>query len=426
MEEYHEIPDFVNIKIGEKKKAYSVFKKPIPHIITHTKTVIHGWSGDAQKNGRRACTAERFLLNPYRGCTHRCQYPCYTCAFSSFSPYYRLFWEQNIPTVVINLPEVLANELDNPDLKFAAWGYLSPTTDSFQKPLEPHYELTYKSMKILVDRNLGFEFITKNVPSKKVVDLLQDYPYAFAQFTITSNDEKFRKIFEPGSAPYEKRFDAMREFHEAGIPVILRYDPVEPLFNDKEEIIKDVFLKAHESGAHHVIFSISDKNSRYWDLYINNLVKHSYGNLLEQVEKIYTDKQAGELHANLKYRENLIIKAHKIAKEVGLTFALCMEFIRDSKNKIYIDLNQKYKTSNNCEGMDTPLFKKNTNGKWNIVKNCHGNCLYGKCSISCGISDLKKCKALKLADWKKFSKEFVKSNNSRQDFKENFRNLDSF
>lgn len=405
MEENHNIPDFVNIKIGKINKMYSVFKKPVPHIITHTKSVIHGWSGDAQKNGRRACTAERFLLNPYRGCTHRCQYPCYTCAFSSFSPYYKLFWEQNIPTVVINFPEVLANELDNPDLKFAAWGYLSPATDPFQKPLEPHYELTYKIMKIFVERSLGFEFITKNIPGKKVVDLLQNYPYAFAQFTITSNDEDFRKIFEPGSAPYEKRFEAMREFHEAGIPVILRYDPVEPLFNDKEQIIKEVFSRAYEYGARHVIFSISDKNSRYWDTYINNLEKHGHRNLIEQLKKIYTDKQAGELHTNSNYREKLINKALVIAKEIGLTFALCMEFIKDFTTNRFIDLNQKYKTSNNCEGIDTSLFKKNAEGKWFHIRNCDGNCLYGNCSNFCGIADLKKCKALKLSDWRKFSKE---------------------
>ncbi len=405
MKENHYIPDFVNIKLRKNNKLYSVFKKPVPHIITHTKSVIHGWSGDAQKNGRRACTAERFLLNPYRGCTHRCQYPCYTCAFSSFSPYYKLFWEQNIPTVVINFPEVLANELDNPDLKFAAWGYLSPTTDPFQKPLEPHYELTYKIMKIFVERSLGFEFITKNIPGKKVVDLLQDYPYAFAQFTITSNDEDFRKIFEPGSAPYEKRFEAMREFHEAGIPVILRYDPVEPLFNDKEQIIKEVFSRAYEYGARHVIFSISDKNFRYWDMYTNNLEKHGHGNLIEQLKKIYTDKQAGELHTNSNYREKLINKALVIAKEIGLTFALCMEFIKDFNTNRFIDLNQKYKTSNNCEGIDTSLFKKNAEGKWFHIRNCDGNCLYGNCSNFCGIADLKKCKALKLSDWRKFSKE---------------------
>ena len=399
------IPDFIKIRVGKKEKLYSVFKKPIPHIVVNTKSVIHGWSGDAERNGRRACTAERFLLNPYRGCTHRCQYPCYTCAFSSFNPFYKLFWEKNIPTVVINIPEILADELDNPDLKFAAWGYLSPTTDAFQKPLEPHYELTYKIMKVFVERGLGFEFITKNVPGKKVVNLLQDYPYAFAQFTITSNDEEFRKIFEPGSVSYEKRLDAMREFHEAGIPVILRYDPVEPLFNDKEEIIRCVFSKAHENGARHVIFSISDKNSRYWDMYKNNLERHGYGNLIGQLEEIYSDKQMGELHANLDYREKKIKVALKIAKDVGLTFALCMEFNRDQNNKNFADLNKKYKTSNNCEGVDTPLFKKNADGKWIPIKKCDGNCLYGDCSLSCGIPNLKKCRALKISDWKKFSQE---------------------
>ena len=145
-------------------------------------------------------------------------------------------------------------------------------------------------------------------------------------------------------------------------------------------------------------------------MYVNNLERHGYGNLIEQLEKIYTHKQAGELHANLKYREEIIKKALKIAKESGLTFALCMEFIRDLKTKKFIDLNQKYKTSNNCEGINTPLFKKNAEGKWIPVNNCDGNCLNGDCSIFCGIPNLKKCKALKLSDWKKFSREDKKIN----------------
>ncbi|GAG04790.1 unnamed protein product, partial [marine sediment metagenome] len=266
----------------------------------------------------------RFLLNPYRGCTHKCLYPCYTCAFSSFNSYYRLFWEKDIPTVVINFPEILIKELDDPNLKFAAWGYLSPTTDPFQKPLEPHYELTYKIMKILIEKELGFEFITKSVPGKKAINLLQGYPYVFGQFTITSNDEEFRKIFEPGTVPYEDRFEAMKNVHDAGIPVILRYDPVEPLFNDNEEIIKDVFSRAYNNGARHVIFSISDKNARYWDVFEDNLRKHQFGHFINDLKSIYIDKQAGELHAEIKYREQIIEKAITIANKIGLTFALCM------------------------------------------------------------------------------------------------------
>ena len=78
-------------------------------------------------------------------------------------------------------------------------------------------------MKILIERKLGFEFITKSKPDKKVVNLIQDYPFAFGQFTITSNDEEYREIFEAGTVLYEKRFEAMKNFHDFFISFLLHY-----------------------------------------------------------------------------------------------------------------------------------------------------------------------------------------------------------
>ncbi|MBC7188792.1 hypothetical protein H5U35_01050, partial [Candidatus Aerophobetes bacterium] len=61
------------IKIN--KKEFKVIEKPYPHILLDTKKQLHGWWP-----GKRECTGERMLINPYNGCQINCFF-CYAHAF---------------------------------------------------------------------------------------------------------------------------------------------------------------------------------------------------------------------------------------------------------------------------------------------------------------------------------------------------------
>ncbi len=398
--------DKITLKYRNHSIEYPVKHDPCPHVLIPTKSVIHGWMASKEKKGRRACTAERFLLNPYKGCTHRCNYPCYTRAFRRFSQYYREFWENNIVVVVPNFVKVLQKELESPNLKFAAWSYLSATTDVFQKPLEDHYQLTYSILQFLKGKNLGFEFVTKSTPNNKVLDLCHDYPHCFTQFTVNSLDNEYTRLFEPHAASSEERLESMRKFSEMGTKVVHRLDPIEPFFTDSERNIRETIEHAADAGAFHCIISISDKALSEWRWFLDFLTKNGYANLIQDYEELYSERHPGERQAKISYRREKFSFARKIAKKNGMTFALCNQFekVRKGDSVWFSDLNKEFMTSHNCEGVDTPLFRKNSQGKWIPLKNCTGNCIYGCSSISCGISDLRRGLSLKISDWRRFSR----------------------
>ena len=75
-----------------------------------------------------------------------------------------------------------------------------------------------------------------------------------------------------------------------------------------------------------------------------------------------------------------------------------------SQRKI-IGLNQEFSSSLNCEGMNTPIYKRKGN-KFYPVEGCKGNCLSCKEPL-CGIEELaygktKKHLALKYRDYLRF------------------------
>ena len=60
------------------------------------------------------------------------------------------------------------------------------------------------------------------------IDILQQAKDAEVGFTITTADERMRKIFEPGAPPTAKRIDALEQLHDAGIKTFAMIAPLLP------------------------------------------------------------------------------------------------------------------------------------------------------------------------------------------------------
>jgi len=371
-----------------------IIKTPYPHILINTKKELHGWYP-----GKRECTSERLLINPYNGCSVGCFY-CYARALPG---YFEIFNQKNIIFVCKDFDKVVAKQLDS--LKVISCGYLSPVTDPFQK-LESIYHLSEKIIEEFVKRNIPIEFITKCKIPEKIIDLIKSQKHSFGQVSILTLNENLKKIFAPGGANTEELFDNLKRLSKNNIFCVLRIDPIFPYITDKKEDLAKLIERALDSGAKHIVASILDIPLRIKGLVLNRIKKYFGYSIYQKYLSLYKEK-IGYLNAGITYRRSVFEFLREFCDKKKITFALCMEY--ELKDGEIFGLNQEFMSAKNCEGIDIPIYVRK-NDKFKPLYNCLGNCLNCKEAL-CGIEDLALAKkkdtkkSFTLKDYKKWSEE---------------------
>jgi DNA repair photolyase len=162
-----------------------------------------------------------YALNPYVGCGHGCIY-CYAKFMKRFTGHTENWGD--FVDVKINAPELLTREVKK---KKAGRVWISGVCDPYQ-PLEKRYMITMKCLSILVENGWPFTIQTKSPLVLRDIEILKRASDAEVGFTITTADEKIRRIFEPGAPPGKKRIEALAELHSAGIRTFAMIAPVLP------------------------------------------------------------------------------------------------------------------------------------------------------------------------------------------------------
>jgi DNA repair photolyase len=376
------------------KKKYKIIKFPVPHILVDSRKEIHGWYEGIFPYGRRECTSERLLINPYNGCSNSCFY----CYANSYWGYMEIFLEEGIITVFKDFDKIVASQLDK--IKVASCGYLSPITDPFQK-INNYYKLSEKIIEEFIKRNLPIEFITKCVIPEEVIEILKKQEHSFAQISILTLDEELRKTLMKEGATTEELLNNFKKLK--GIYKVARIDPIFPHLTDNLNEIKKLLSVLKDLEVNHIIASCLDIPVKISSYFYKNLAKIDK-TLVKKYKNLYTERIGYLLNANKEYRIKLFEKLKKITSSFNLTFALCMEYILTNKyfkkRRIVEGLNKYFSTSLNCEGINVPIYVKKK-GRFQPLP-CPGNCLNCK-DLICKIPDLQKGLPLRLKDYKKFS-----------------------
>jgi len=383
------------IKIN--KKEYEVIKQPQPHILIPTKKQLHGWWP-----GKRECTAERLLINPYNGCG----IGCFFCYSLSFPGHFQLFKEKGIIVVAKDFDKTVAEQLDSIDV--ASCGYLSPVTDPFQ-PLNSLYRLSEKIIQVFVERNIPIEFITKAKIPAEAIEIMKNHPHCFGQVSILTPQENLRKILVPGGATTSELFENIQLLSENGMFSVCRIDPVFPYITDEPRQMEEIIKRAKEAGCTHIVASCLDIPLKISDYILSNIDKKFGTGCRWSYQKLYRENIDGYLHADIDYRKKIFDRLRNICERKNLTFALCMEYeVIDGEVR---GLNREFMSSTNCEGIDIPIYIRKNN-KFYPATDCKGNCL--SCtSARCGIPDLAMGKekanvSWKLKDYRRWSQNLKK------------------
>ncbi len=162
-----------------------------------------------------------YALNAYVGCQHNCVY-CYARFMKRFTGH-KESWGEFVD-VKINAPELLSTEVKK---KRIGRVWISGVCDPYQ-PLEERYLLTKRCLEILVENGWPFTIQTKSPLVLRDIKIIQRSKDAEVGFTITTADEKMRKIFEPGAPPAGKRIDALAILQSKGIRTFAMIAPILP------------------------------------------------------------------------------------------------------------------------------------------------------------------------------------------------------
>ena len=162
-----------------------------------------------------------YALNPYVGCQHACVY-CYARFMKRFTGHLERWGE--FVDVKVNAAELLAREVTK---KKPGRVWISGVCDPYQ-PLEKKYRLTKRCLEILVEHNWPFTVQTKSPLVLRDLSIIARSKDAEVGFTITTADEKIRRIFEPGAPPSAKRVEALSALRSAGVKTFVMVAPLLP------------------------------------------------------------------------------------------------------------------------------------------------------------------------------------------------------
>ena len=233
-------------------------------------------------------------INPYRGCEHGCIY----CFARPTHSYLGLSGGLDFETKIFckdDAPTLLQQELAKPSYRCEVIA-MGTATDPYQ-PIEKDKRITRRLLEVMAAHRQPVSIVTKGALVTRDKDVLADLAKdGLAEVTISvttlSNDLK-RKL-EPRTPTGATRLQAMRELHEAGIPVGVLFAPVIPFINDSE--MEAVLQQAREAGAEYAGYVFLRLPYEVKDLFREWLAEH-YPQKAEHVMSLVQQSRGGKDNA---------------------------------------------------------------------------------------------------------------------------------
>lgn len=163
-------------------------------------------------------------LTPARNCTFGCTY-CYVPTLNVYGGLQREDWERwgQFTTYKENAAQLLAREL-RPDQII----YCSPLVDPYQ-PAEEVEQMMPALLRVVREQPpRRFVIQTRGPLILRDADLLRQLPGVRVSFSVTTDREDIRRLYEPHCAPIPERLETIRALNDLGIPTYATLAPLLP------------------------------------------------------------------------------------------------------------------------------------------------------------------------------------------------------
>lgn len=185
------------------------------------------------------CDIGDYSFNCYVGCSHACGY-CYARYMQRFHPH-----EERWGTFVdvkVNAPQALTRQLRRlePGSVFTC-----SACDGWQ-PIERDYRLTRECCRRLLDAGFRLMVLTKSDLMLRDLDVFEGRRVCVG-VTITTPDEAWARIWEPGASSVAARLEILRQARSAGLETAIMFGPLLPGISDTDEALARLFRLAREA-----------------------------------------------------------------------------------------------------------------------------------------------------------------------------------
>ncbi len=257
----------------------------------------------------RLCTCPpKYSFSPYRGCGHRCVY-CYITSYipGAFQPRVKEFTllqlEKELEKLDRSKPVSIANSSD-------------PYT-----PGEAQNLLMRKVLPVFIRNGFKLLIVTKSNLVARDIDILSKGRVCVS-VTVTTLNERVAKRLEPFAPHPVSRLRALEALSRAGIPTMIRLDPIIPGINDDSNTISAILKAASEAGVRQVTTSTYKAKPDNF-----KRVLTAFPELEEDLKNVYSrgERVGRSTYMAKSLRRELILKVREAAEELSMGFASCRE-----------------------------------------------------------------------------------------------------
>ncbi len=205
-----------------------------------------------------------FCLNHVEGCAHGCLFPCYAFNIAKRYGKVKKYSEWRQPKLVENSLELLNKEIPRykKEIKVV---HLCFMTDPFMYGFKEVKDLTLKIIERLNKDNIRCTVLTKGILPKELLNTKKYGKNNEYGITLVSLGKIFKKRFEPYSAPYNKRINALELLSNNGLKTWVSMEPFPIPDLDEEQDLQRLLEKV--SFVDKIIFGKLNYNvdASHWE-----------------------------------------------------------------------------------------------------------------------------------------------------------------
>lgn len=253
-----------------------------------------------------------YNMSPYMGCSHGCIY----CDGRAEKYHFEGDFVKDVK-VRTNLPELLEKEIIK--VREIAPIHLSSGISDIYQHMEKKYNLTGRCSKILSDYNFHVSVLTKSSL------VLRDYDNWIKvnkkggftlQMTMTTLDDKIRKIMEPGASSVDERLETIKIFKDAGCNVGIYMMPLLPGITDDFNGITRLVERLQDLNVDYIMpWTLTLRPGKQKDIYINTISK-TYSELMPLYSDIFSENKVSG-SPKKSYENNFFNKINPIFKDIN-------------------------------------------------------------------------------------------------------------